>query len=300
MSKLKIGMIGLDTSHCEGFVSLLNDSKQDYYVHGGEVVIGYPGGSPDFERSYGRVEGITETLKNNYGIKIVNSIEEVAEQTDAILLTTVDGRIHLEQFEKIVSYKKPVFIDKPFAVCTDHAKKMFELAKEYEVPLMSASSLRYLDNLQVMLSEKQGEAIIGADCFGPITLEPTQAGLYWYGIHSVEMLYLTMGQGCQHVTATSNEDYEYVVGVWKDGRIGTVRGNRKGNREFGAVIHGEKTSNFVNIRECEKPITASLMEEVMTFFKEKQASISPNETIEIIRFIEAANESRETGKTVML
>lgn len=300
MPNLKIGMIGLDTSHCEGFVKLINDSKQEHHVPGGEVIVGYPGGSPDFERSSGRIEEITKTLENDYGLKIVDSIEEVAEQTDAILLTSVDGRIHLKEFEKLVSYGKPVFVDKPFATCTEDAVKMVELAKEHNVPLMSASSLRYLDRLQQILEEKKDEEIIGADCFGPMKIEPTQKGLYWYGIHSVEMLYLVMGPGCEHVTATTNEDYELVIGVWKDGRVGTVRGNRKGNWQFGAVVHGEKASDFADIRKCEKPITAALLEKVMTFFREKTSPIDSNETIEIIRFIEAANESRETGETVKI
>jgi hypothetical protein len=38
----------------------------------------------------------------------------------------------------------------------------------------------------------------------------------------------------------------------------------------------------------------------MRMFKTGKSSIDPEETIEIIRFIEAANESRETGKSVFI
>jgi predicted dehydrogenase len=297
---LKIGMIGLDTSHCEAFTKLLNDSAAPYHVPGGRVTVGYPGGSDDFALSYSRVDRITKTLKEEYGVQIVDSPEQVAEQCDAVLLTSVDGRVHLEQFGKIVPYGKPVYIDKPFAVSSSHARQIFELARRHQVPILSASSLRYAAPLEDALADKSGGVIIGADSFGPMNIEPTQGGLFWYGIHSAEMLYRVLGTGCVEVKATTNEDHEFVVGVWKDGRVGTLRGNRRGNKLFGLSIHREKDTQFVNASRHSKPLYAGLLEDVMNLFLHGQGSIDPSETLEIIRFLEAANESRETGKTVRL
>ena len=63
---LKIGMVGLDTSHVSAFASLLNDPSKPYHVPGGKVVVGFPGGSKDFEASYGRVEKFTAELRDKY------------------------------------------------------------------------------------------------------------------------------------------------------------------------------------------------------------------------------------------
>lgn len=301
MSKvMNIGMIGLDTSHCEAFTKLLNDASHPYHVPGGKVIVGYPGGSDDFEMSYGRVEKFTAALRDEHGLTIVDSPEAVAEQADAILLTSVDGRIHSELFQRIVSYGKPVFIDKPFAVTTEDAKQMAQMAKKHGVPLMSASSLRYAQALVDALNDTENGAIFGVDAYGPMAIQETQGGLFWYGIHSVEMIYRVLGAGCEYVTATTNEDHEFVIGVWKDGRIGTVRGNRKGNNEFGATIHRENGSQYVNASRHPKPLYAGLMEDAMQLFKSGKGSVELEETIEIVRFLEAANESRETGKTVKL
>jgi hypothetical protein len=100
-SMLKIGMIGLDTSHVIAFTKLINDPGSEYHVPGGKVEIAFPGGSQDFDLSYSRVEGFTSQLRDEYGVAIVDSIEAVAESSDAILLESVDGRVHLEQFRKI-------------------------------------------------------------------------------------------------------------------------------------------------------------------------------------------------------
>ena len=53
---LNIGMIGLDTSHAAAFTKLLNDTSAPFHVPGGRIVAAYPGGSPDFELSWSRLE----------------------------------------------------------------------------------------------------------------------------------------------------------------------------------------------------------------------------------------------------
>ncbi|WP_282940820.1 Gfo/Idh/MocA family oxidoreductase [Paenibacillus sp. RC67] len=297
---LNIGMIGLDTSHAPAFTELLNDPKHPYHIAGSPVTIAYPGGSPDFELSYSRVDGFTAKLRGDLGVEMVGTIEEVPKRSDAILLLSVDGRVHLEQFEKIAAYGKPVFIDKPFAVSSADAIAMAEIANEHGIPLMSCSSVRYAQGLSEAIADDARGRIIGADCYGPMELQPTQPGLFWYGIHTADMLYAVMGKGCKEVRAFTNADHDEVVGVWEDGRIGTIRGNRKGNRTFGALVHREKASQFVDVYAAPKPYYASMLEAILKMFRTGAAPIDMKETLEVIRFIEAVNESRQTGAVVKL
>lgn len=300
MADLKIGMIGLDTSHAVAFTKLLNEPDNEHAVKGGKVEIAFPGGSPDFELSASRVEGYTNELRDTYGVTMTETIEEVAEKSDAILLESVDGAQHLEQLRSIIKYKKPVFIDKPFALSSKEANEMVALSEEYGTPIMSTSALRYSEGLQAVLKDTSKGKIIGADCYGPMKIEDAQPGLFWYGIHPVEMLYAILGEGSETVTTITNEDYDLVSGVWKDGRIGTVRGNRKGNNLFGAVIHFENGTSYVDVSADSTPFYATTLKEVVDFFKDGVSRVPVNETKELVRFIESANESRETGKTVSL
>lgn len=300
MSELKIGLIGLDTSHVTAFTKLLNDPSVEYHVPGGRVVVAYPGGSPDFELSIGRVEGFTNELRDNYNVAIVGSPEAVAEQSDVIMLESVDGRVHLEQFRKIAPFGKPTFVDKPFAVTTQDAQAIADLAREHSIPFMSCSSLRYAQALLEALEDNEKGAIFGADTYGPISIQPTQPGLFWYGIHTVDMLYAVLGQGCREVRAITNEEHEFVTGIWQDGRVGSVRGNQKGNYSYGALVHREKGTLLVDVGSRPKPYYASLLEAILKMFATNQLPIEPGEMIEVVRFIEAANESRVTGKVVTL
>ena len=49
---IKIGIIGLDTSHVPAFTAIFNDPKNEGELAGFKVVAGFPGGSKDVEPSY--------------------------------------------------------------------------------------------------------------------------------------------------------------------------------------------------------------------------------------------------------
>ncbi|MDF2659559.1 MAG: oxidoreductase [Paenibacillus sp.] len=298
---LKLGLIGLDTSHVVVFSELLNRTEHPYHIPGGSISVAYPGGSPDMHISISRVEGYTNELREKFGVTIADSPEAVAEQCDAVLLTSVDGRAHLEQFRHIAPYGKPTFIDKPFATSSADAREIIRLAERYRIPMMSSSSLRFAAGLKDALDAATPEegALLGADCIGPATLEPLMPGLFCYGIHAVEMLYTIMGPGCSRVTTRSNADYDLAVGEWGDGRIGTVRGNRKGYY-FAAVIHREKGARYADVSAHPKPYFAGLLEAIVEMFHTGVPTIQAKESLEIVRFIEASNESAETGRTVWL
>ena len=67
---IRIGMIGLDTTHVIGFTRILNDPHATRDLAGVKVVAGYSGGSQDFPASRDRVKGFTEQLRA-MGVEIV-------------------------------------------------------------------------------------------------------------------------------------------------------------------------------------------------------------------------------------
>jgi len=294
---MKIGMIGIDTSHCPAFTKLINVDSDPYHVPGGKVVIGYPGGSPDLAVSYERVEKFTAELRDVYGVKIVDSIEAVAEASDAILLESVDGRQHLEQFAKIAPYGKPVFIDKPIATSKRDAEAIFELAEKHGTPVFSTSALRYAAGIFELAA---GEEVLGCETFGPTAIQEGFPALYWYGVHSADMLFSKMGTGCRRVQVNMTDKVDMITGLWDDGRVGTIYGHRlKGVSAFGATVF---TASGVHHAVAGKtpPYYALLLQRVMEFFKTGEPPVDPAETIEIAAFLEAGNKSRLTGEPVEL
>lgn len=273
---LRLGMIGLDTSHVTAFTELLNNPTNKNYVPGGKVVAAFKGGSPDLPSSADRVEGYTATLRDKYGVEIVPTIEELCQKVDAVLLESVDGRPHLEQARPVIKAKKPLFIDKPVAGSLRDALEIFRLAKEAGVPVFTSSSYRYYESMQKLKAQDVGE-IKGAISYGPCSLEKTHPDLFWYGVHATEALFTIMGTGCQSVVRVSTADTDVVEGVWNGGKIGTLRGIRNARADHKVIVFGTKA-----IAQQEgSGDYAPLVREIMKFFQTGVAPVSPEETIEM-------------------
>ena len=90
----RIGMIGLDTSHVIAFTKYLNDPASNT---GCTVVAAFKGGSADIASSADRIDGYTRRMQDDFGVKLVDSIEELCTMVDGIMLESVDGRPHLEE-----------------------------------------------------------------------------------------------------------------------------------------------------------------------------------------------------------
>src|SRR5262245_7341243 len=59
---LRVGIIGLDTSHVTAFTKLINDANDPKHVPGGRVVAAFKSSSADIESSASRVEEYTHEL----------------------------------------------------------------------------------------------------------------------------------------------------------------------------------------------------------------------------------------------
>src|SRR5262245_9130681 len=290
---LKVGLIGLDTSHVTAFTKLLNDPADANHVPGARVVMAYKGGSADVESSRTRIDRFTAELRDKWGVVIVDSIEELCRKVDAVMITSVDGRVHLAQVRPVLAAKKRVFIDKPFTASYADASEIVRLSRALGVPVFSSSSLRYADDLQSMKrNEKLGE-LLGAFTYGPAPTEPHHPDLFWYGIHAVEMLFTLMGTGCESVSRVRADGADVVVGKWKDGRVGTMRGIRDGKQDYGAVAFGAK-ANLATPMPM-KSEYRDLLVEIVKFFQTGAPPIQPDETFEMMAFMEAADLSKARG-----
>lgn len=288
--EIRVGLIGLDTSHVMVFTRLFNDSERADHVPGAKVVAAWKGGSPDLHTSWSRVDGFTEQLEEGFGVQIVDTIEELCEQVDAIMLTSVDGRPHLEQVRPVIAAGLPVFIDKPVAGSLADAIEIFRLAEEANVPVFTASSYRYFAGVMELKSLDIGD-LKGAISYGPAQMEPTHPDLFWYGIHATEALYTIMGTGCETVVRTFTEDTDVVTGTWSGGRVGTLRGLRNAATPSRVIAFGTKK---VEDRAAGAGY-AELAREIVAFFKSGVPPVSSQETVEMFAFMEAADESKRQG-----
>lgn len=284
---LRIGMIGLDTSHVTAFTKILNDPSQKDHVPGARVVAAFKGGSPDIESSISRVDEYTKELVEKFGVKLYSTIEELCRNVDAVMLMSVDGRPHVWQAVPVIQAGKPLYIDKPMAGSLGDVVAIFKLAKAQQVPMFSSSSLRYGKNTQAVRNGAIGK-VLSAETSSPFTAEPKHPDMFWYAVHGAESLFTVMGTGCESVKRGTNAAGELIVtGTWTGGRTGVYR-ESKG---YGGRAKGEKGEMECGGFEGYAPLVA----EIVKFHQTRVAPVPPGETIELFAFMEAADESKRRG-----
>jgi predicted dehydrogenase len=294
---LKLGMIGLDTSHATAFTEIINKTDASGHVAGGKVIAAFKASSADIPSSVQTVEGYATKLQQDFGVKLVGSIEELCAAVDAVLIESVDGRPHLEQARKVIAAHKPVFIDKPIAGSLRDAVEIFRLAKDAGVPVFTASAYRYYDSMVELKKANVGE-LRSAISYGPAHLEEHHPDLFWYGIHPTEALYTVLGRGCESVQRTHTADTDVVTGTWSGGRIGILHALRTKPLPHRVTLFG--TNGFAEQKSASDSY-APLVAEIMRFFQTGVSPVSAEETLEMFAFMEAADESkRRNGAPVKL
>lgn len=286
---LRVGIIGLDTSHSIAFTKTLNASDAGSTYNNYKVVAAYPYGSLDIKSSVDRIEGYIKQVKD-MGVEVVDSIDTLLQKVDVVLLETNDGRRHLEQAIPVLKAGKRMFIDKPMAASLADAMSIFRASEQYGIPVFSASSLRYIGGMDEIKNGTIGK-ILGADTFSPATIEKTHPDLFWYGIHGVEILFTAMGTGCKTVTRVFTPETDLVTGTWEGNRIGTFRGIRTGRSGYGGSVFGEKAIKPLGAYAGYNP----LLSEIVNYFQTGVIPVAPEETLEILAFMEAADESKKKG-----
>lgn len=288
---VKLGIVDCDTSHVLQFTMRCNhvDIDEEQWVDGARVVCAYPGTSVVTEQSV--IDERVEKLAS-WGVEIVENREDMIGKVDGVLIESNQGSQHLKHAELFMKAGLPCYIDKPFANSADDALAIARLAKENNVPFFSASSLRYAP--EVVAAKAELGRIFGVDAWSPASLHPASPGLAHYGIHGVEILFTLMGAGCEAVSCAFNEEIgEVNTGMWADGRVGVMRGTRKGAHDYGFVAWGESEVRKSGVDTAY--IYRELVKQFVQMFQTGKAPIDVNETIEIVCFMDAALESSQKG-----
>ncbi len=294
---LKAGMVGLDTSHCRAFLEVLHQPANPYHVPGVQVTGVYPGGSEQFSFSRERLNEFAAEIDSRFHIPVYKDIPDLVKDVDVLFLTSVDGRQHPEQFDQM-AVGKPVYIDKPFATSAADAAAIIARAAATGTPILSCSALRYAAGIAELAQAR--EEILACQAYGPAPILPDYPGYFWYGIHSVEILFLLMGAGCRSVRVLPSDTLDVISGTWQDGRSGVALGTRFEGYEFGCLVH-TRAGARLGIARDKPPYYARLLQEIVRFFQSGQPPVDAHETYEIIAFLEAANQSwAENGAPVAL
>ncbi|MDH7481447.1 MAG: Gfo/Idh/MocA family oxidoreductase [Armatimonadota bacterium] len=291
IKELEVALIGLDTSHTIEFARRMQspDCAPEQRVVGMRAVT-----CLRFETPFQDEEGLNKRQEQleQWGVKVTTDFEEAVANCDAIMLEINDPAYHLEYFTKCADLGKPIFLDKPLADTIENGRKIYELAKEKNVRVFSASSLRFVP--QLIEACKTIPVPKFVTVYGPLGKAPAGSSIVWYGVHAFEMLERAMGRGAIAVTARRDGAGVVAIVDYPEGVRGVVELN-EGSWIYGGCLRTkDKAEPFVvNMARA----YSDELELVGKFFQGGDVPVEMEDTLEVMAMLDAAERSVQSGKT---
>ncbi|MBI5833648.1 MAG: Gfo/Idh/MocA family oxidoreductase [Armatimonadetes bacterium] len=287
---MNLGLVNLDTSHVIAFTELLHGDPDAF--GGLRVTHAWRGASR--VRGTADIEAYAARLRDEFGVTLVDDLDDLVPLVDAALIEANEGSRHLAHARPFLAAGKRCWIDKPLGATVLEAREILELAREGQTAVFSASALRFLPSVRT-LAAGHG-SITAADVQTPAPQHWANPGLLHYGIHGVEILMALLGSDCRRVHCVRGADSEVCTGLWADGRLGTLRCRYTGPHHY--VVTAERRNEGSTLHQEQlmlADIYRPLVTEVASFLTTGQSPLHEADMLATIAFIEAAALSARLG-----
>lgn len=289
---IKIGIVGSDNSHAIAFSQLTNlpEGIKGLKVEEAKVVSIW-----GFERN--RTE---EVAKLGNIPEIVQYPEDMIGKVDAVMVVLRDGALHYKFSKPFIEAGIPTFIDKPLETSIENAKRIINLAKEKNTLITSFSTLRF-DEPVVKLKEdlsSKGPLTAGFVC-GPADINSEYQGIFFYGVHIVELCQEIFGSGVERVIAVNNNNNVAVTLTYPDDRI--VELMMLGNAVYTFTISafGKNGWNYWDGKQTPSPYYYGLLK-FLEMIKTSKLPINYDDMLEVVTVLKAIEISYLSGTDVYI
>ncbi len=220
----------------------------------------------------------TDQWCEKYGVKRVDSIKELVDASDCIVVLSPDNpELHEELADYALRSGKPVYIDKTFAPDARTAQRMFDLAAAHGTPMYSSSALRFAEELKEFRFAEEGAQSCVA--MGPGRLDI-------YAIHIFEILTTVMKSGVRRMMSVMQGLNRALIVEYRDRRTGMYLQGETGKVPFAvSAVKADGTGFYSAIG---KEYFARFAEELVEFFADGKPRVAPQETVDLMRMLETA------------
>ncbi|WP_163506384.1 Gfo/Idh/MocA family protein [Fodinicola acaciae] len=158
---MNVGIVGTESSHVDHVVRYFNAEHR-----AGDA----------------RVVAVAEATRDVGVSTVVDRADDLLGMVDAVIVADRDGRQHARQAIPFLRAGVPVFVDKPLAASVADAEAIVGAAQQSDTPVTSFSALRWHPRLRELTG--QPTAVVTT---GPVDPASSYAGVFFYGIHPVEL-----------------------------------------------------------------------------------------------------------------
>ncbi|MFJ4109222.1 Gfo/Idh/MocA family protein [Oerskovia enterophila] len=204
---VRVALVGLDSSHADHYVRLLNVERRFPGVRVTVLADGSPGRVADLAAA-----------STAAGARVRSGRPDDVTSVDAVIVAHRAGRLHRTAALPFVRAGLPVLVDKPFTASVADAEELVAAARASGAVLFSCSALRFVPGVARLRAEAAGLGeVTDLTVTGPADPGSAHDGLFFLGIHLVETARALLGGDAGLAWG------EPAVGRDEDGVTATVR-----------------------------------------------------------------------------
>lgn len=227
---MNIGIIGAENSHTTVVARILNVERR---VRGAKVT--HVWGEKRSFAEKAAVEGEIPT--------IVDDPRQMLGGVDGVMVDHRDGKYHVSAVRPFVKAGVPVFVDKPMTCSLAEAKRFLKLRREKKVPVTTMSSIALQPWTKELKKKLRAIGRVRAlHLHGPGDYKSKYGGIWFYGIHQVELMTELLGVGAAKAQMIVNGDDSAAVVTYPDGLTVTMNFLVKAPYGFSVAATGHKGS----------------------------------------------------------
>lgn len=288
----RLGIIGSDNSHADRFSQLANLENG---VDGQKIE------DVKVTHIYGTDPGRTKEVAENGKIpNIVSRSEDMLGHVDGVICVWRHGSKHMAATLPFLEAGVPAFVDKPLASSVADARKVIDAAEKARVGLTSFSTLRFAKptvEFIASLPKEIGVPVSGVST-GPADLKSEYDGIFFYGIHAVELMNATFGYGCESVSATAHGDNCVVVCTFPGGVVATL--NLLGKAAYVFHVSAFGTEGYQDFLVDSSTAYYDGMQMFVETMRTGKWPFTPDQLLEPVKILAAIDRSLAEKRTVLL
>lgn len=191
---LRMGIIGAENSHTAAIAKTINVDKK---VRGIQVTHLW-GETRAFAKAAAEAGAIPTIVKNPL---------DMLGEIDGIMVDHRDGKYHLAAVTPFIKAGIPCFVDKPMSTSTAEAKRFLALRRKHKVAVTTFSSVPRQECVKsIQQTLKKLGPLKSVHLCGPGSHRSKYSGIFFYGIHVVDLMVELLGCRVQAVQAAVNGD----------------------------------------------------------------------------------------------
>lgn len=201
----KIVILGCENSHANTFLGFIRDIEKFNDVE----VVGV----------YSHEREAMEKLNAEFGVKIMDSYDEMVGKVDGVVITARHGNNHFKYAKPYIESGVPMFIDKPVTISEEEAVEFMRLCRDNGVRVTGGSCLKHVDTIQNLKKEVEnnvGGKTVGGFLRAPVSMNNEHGGFFFYSQHLAEMVMEAFGTYPNYVKADVNGDKINVLFSYND------------------------------------------------------------------------------------